>query len=380
MKKVLIIDTRNVIRHGGKSVLIRHTEYASALNQLSEAEFGLLIFDGYGMCSPEEILTDATKVSLKKKNQIHLIWQLISLLRRDKTICLLVSGDPWIPTMICIIAKFFSKSRIPLQIQIHGDIGNKKWRTNSIKNFLKFLVARATLYFATNIRTVGREQSLNLERSFGVNRNLIFVIPVQISFVPEIINSKYFQRDLPTLGFVGRIQKERSYNKLIWILGILAKDGFVFSLKIIGNGPGLQELKRTIETRLPGISATYSGWLEGPDLAIEFNKIDILISTAEFESYGRSIREAEILGIPILASKSSGVIDAKLDSKTNLLHIIEPSDQSKEILEKYKSILNQMTKPSEDNFWKRNSKIDEYQDTSSDLARLWITLSQNYEY
>jgi glycosyltransferase involved in cell wall biosynthesis len=204
--------------------------------------------------------------------------------------------------------------------------------------------------------------------------NAIAVIPVQASFFGETKFAKRYQIDRPNIGFVGRIQKERSYKKLIWILEILASGGYTFSLQIIGDGPGIDKLKKTIETRLPKIQVTYSGWLDGDVLAREFSKIDILVSTAEFESYGRSIREAEMMGIPVLAIRSSGVVDAAFDSKTHLIHIIEQDDLSDEILEKYNGVIHQVMNFTHEKPIERIFDGKSLLNSSSELARLWITL------
>ncbi len=374
VKKILIIDPRNVIRRGGNSVLIRHTQYNEALKSESLGSHELAIYDRFGVNSPEAIIQKDLEANHGEKNLFLLTIQLIVLLRKDKAISLMVSGDPWISAIVAIVARIFSKAKIPLQIQVHGDIGNTKWKIHSPFNFIKYLLAFITLKAAENIRTVGQHQSLNLINTFHLRKDIVSIIPVQTSFIDKDKYTKDIQFGAPRIGFVGRIQKERGYKKLIWILEILSKANFPFSVAIIGDGPGLNKLKKTLDTKLPQVHVTYSGWVDGELLVKEFDKIDIMISTAEFESYGRAIREAEMLGIPVLAIRSSGVLDAASDSKKDLIQIIEQNDSPSAIIREYTSILYKISQFSGNHSSMDISKDVVIPSTPSNLAKLWLSL------
>jgi len=300
--------------------------------------------------------------------------QLIVLLRKDKTVSLIVSSDPWISAIVAIVARKFSKAKIPLQIQVHGDIGSTKWKNHSPINFIKYLLAIITFKAAANIRTVGQHQSLNLINTFHLRKEIVSIIPVQMSFISKEKYTKDIQLDGPRIGFVGRIQKERGYKKLVWILEILSKANFTFSLAIIGDGPGLSKLKKTLDTKLPQVHVSYSGWVDGDLLVKEFDKIDIMISTAEFESYGRAIREAEMLGIPVLAIRSSGVLDAASESKKDLIQIIGQNDSPSTIIREYTSILSKISQFSGNQSSMEISKDVVIPNTPSNLAKLWLSL------
>jgi glycosyltransferase involved in cell wall biosynthesis len=269
-----------------------------------------------------------------------------------------------------------SKTSSSIQIQVHGDIGNRLWKFQSLKNFLKYLVALISIRYAKSIRCVGVTQSTNLFNAFRIDKSKISIIPVQLSLSSEKSFSKNFDAKNLIIGHVGRIHKERSCEKLLTILNVLAAEKHSFTLKIIGDGPGLEKLAKVLATNLPKIRVEYSGWIEEDVLAKEFKKLDILISTADFEAYGRSIREAVDLGISVLATKSSGVVDAAREYKSGLVHVLESLENKSAILDEFNKILIERQKSQIDNHKVIGLVPSAGQDTPTELARLWISLGQ----
>ena len=376
MQTILIVDAKSVIRTGGKFVLGRHSKYREALITQSTCSYELRIVDQFGIYTPTHSFNLDNSATEHKGNLFHFIYSLVKLSKSDKSIRLLVAGDPWLSAIAALIVKSLSKTSPSIQIQVHGDIGNKRWKFKSLRNFLKYLVALITLRHAVSIRCVGLTQSKNLSNAFRIDQSRISIIPVQLSLSMQTIYSKKFDAKDLVIGFVGRIHKERSCEKLLTILSVLTAEGYAFTLKVIGDGPGLGKFAKFLATNLPTIRVVYSGWIEEDVLAEEFKKMDILISTADFEAYGRSIREAEVLGISVLATNSSGVVDAARESKTGLIHVLETLKDEEAVLNEFKRILTSRQQTQKDNFRVAEFVPGIRQDIPMELARLWISLGQ----
>ena len=376
MRKVLIIDPKNIIRNGGDSVLLRHSMYRDSLIIQSSQKYELKIIDQNEIYAPVHSLSRDRKSVPQKKGSIIFVWRLIKVLKNDKSIDLLVAGDPWLSAIASIVAKKISKSKLSIQIQVHGDFGNKKWKLKSPKNLIKYVCAHITLKYADNIRCVGLTQSINLSNAFSIDPARISIVPVQLSIAGETLNSKEFDIKNVMIGFVGRIHRERSYGELVTILRALYAEEFFFSLTVIGEGPGLAKFTEAIRNNLPRVQVRYVGWLEGEDLAREFRKIDVLISTADFEAYGRSIREADFLGIAVLAIKSSGVLDAARESSTGLIHTLDSPIENEKVIHEFKNILSTLQDKHKTEF--KDIRIQEnfQQNIPKNLAQLWIRLGE----
>jgi len=78
-------------------------------------------------------------------------------------------------------------------------------------------------------------------------------------------------------------------------------------LILIGSGSSLSETLRNIKNKTPSMSVTSYGYLAGSDFENKMNEIGILLSLAPSESYGRTVRECLLQGIPVLALNSKSM-------------------------------------------------------------------------
>jgi glycosyltransferase involved in cell wall biosynthesis len=75
---------------------------------------------------------------------------------------------------------------------------------------------------------------------------------------------------------------------------------------LAGEGELLNETLSKLSIILPSNRLEYCGNLSASEMQVFWRKIGVYVSLAKSESYGRSIREAAYLGVPILAAKSNG--------------------------------------------------------------------------
>jgi glycosyltransferase involved in cell wall biosynthesis len=94
-------------------------------------------------------------------------------------------------------------------------------------------------------------------------------------------------------------------------------------LKIAGEGPYQRELEAQIKSAGLSKNVSFVGHVGGLELSRFWLEIDILISLAPSESYGRGIREALVAGVPVWATPSSGVKELQEFAKNSEISLID---------------------------------------------------------
>lgn len=311
MKKIVILDSNGNLAPTNTDVINRHIRYSAFLsdgNQLvaiSATKKTTLLFSG-----------NFTHVMVKTRGKLKIRYFLgaAKWTYQNKTdISLFVCSDPWQSWMFATILMRIFRLKIPIQIQVHGDIADEQWARLSRLNSIKSYVAKYSLTTCTQIRCVSNSQSEKLIQKFGISTVRIFISPVPLNINSGI---EILQRIRPrTIGLVGRIQRERgldSFTKLITLLNEVDKE---FKVIVIGDGPDRPELQESLELILGEARARFDGNLSTPELANRWEDIGVLVSTAQSESFGRSIREAVVFGVPVWGIPTAGMLE--LQSKVN---------------------------------------------------------------
>jgi glycosyltransferase involved in cell wall biosynthesis len=161
--------------------------------------------------------------------------------------------------------------------------------------------------------------------------------------LPMVITSSTFSRDrilaeydLHTEVLYPAVDLERyrareKTNEYITMVNPVAAKGIASFLKLAaalpdrkflvvegwGTPPAIIEF---IRTRLPNV--TYMG--RQIDMRTVYGKTDILVVPSQWESFGRVITEAQINGIPVLASKVGGIPEALGDGGVLVEEIADP--------------------------------------------------------
>jgi glycosyltransferase involved in cell wall biosynthesis len=220
---------------------------------------------------------------------------------------MLISGDPWESYWSANFLNRKLEREVPIQIQLHGDFGNPLWQKINIMNEIRFLLAKLSIPKANSIRTVSKYQSDLVVKTFGVDRKIIDIIPVPINDLTQI--SSTATKRSKTIGFIGRIHKDRGIWEFVEFVKKLNSQNKNFKIVIAGSGPDKDEFLNQLYIEVPKSRISYLGQLPQEKLAKLWKQIGVLVSMAPVESYGRVMREALVAGVPVWATESSGVKD-----------------------------------------------------------------------
>ena len=367
---VLILDPRGVVLDGKNDVIERHGNYGKELaKQKKELVYKLNVFSA----SIEKINTTKntntfeilgvskpTFNSYKFARRAHRYIEL-----KNINVELFVVGDPWESYWSAYFLNRFLKRKIPIQIQVHGDIADPRWRRINLKNRIRYSLAKLSLPKASSVRAVTKVQAENLMNSFGVKREKIVVVPVPIKVLSKTVTLK---TDRPkTIGLIGRIHEDRGIWEFIRLIRILNSSSKDFKVVVVGDGPSKVEFLLELESVIPKSRIIYLGQLPESELRKAWKRIGVLVSMAPVESYGRVIRESIIAGVPVWATASAGVKDLIDNCKKGEVKLLDLNKSSTSLEKDFNSLLK--TKVSS-NFSKRF--IKENNTYAAKLASSWI--------
>jgi glycosyltransferase involved in cell wall biosynthesis len=364
---VLSLDPRGIILNGGIDVASRQNNYGYQIkSQNNNLDF--LIFSSI----------DGIKNNFEYKfvKILHISKPTFNFYKFSKTSCkyikghdinvkLLVAGDPWEGYWSAYFLNKFLNKKIPIQIQVHGDIADPRWRRINLRNRIRYSLAKLSLRKAPSIRAVTKYQAENLMEAFGLKKEKIVVVPVPINVLGKTVALK--SERPKTIGLIGRIHQDRGiweFIRLIRILNLSAKD---FKVVVIGNGPSKDKFLLKLSSVISKNRIVYLGQLPESELRKAWKRIGVLVSMAPVESYGRVMRESLIAGVPVWATASAGVKDLMDNCKKGEVKLLDLRKSDASLDKDFKALLK--TKVGSD-FSKKF--IKENNTYAAKLTKSWI--------
>lgn len=117
----------------------------------------------------------------------------------------------------------------------------------------------------------------------------------------------------PILLYVGRLAHEKNLAALRHLLPLLSAYGA--HLVFVGDGPARADL----EGAFGGGSVTFTGYLQGVELADAYASADMFVFPSLTETFGQVVFEAMASGLPVVAFDSEGVRDLVRHAETGFL-------------------------------------------------------------
>lgn len=170
-------------------------------------------------------------------------------------------------------------------------------------------------------------------KSTSVIHNVIHPEEIYQKSQEEIKDQLAFQEKLFTFSSVGRVKNGKGYPLLLNIHKKLIDEGLKHRILIVGDGDKVVELRE--KAKELGVNETFIllGNKNNPFPYIVDS--DCFILPTQSEAYPLSVKEALVLGLPVLASDVGGVSEIVSDEIDGLLMTYNESD----IFAKMKNIL-----------------------------------------
>jgi phosphatidylinositol alpha 1,6-mannosyltransferase len=117
------------------------------------------------------------------------------------------------------------------------------------------------------------------------------------------------------VGFVGRLAAEKQVHRMAELFGI---EGVRFA--IVGDGPERRNLEKEFEQS----PVTFTGLLQGLELANSYAAMDVFVHFGTEETFGQTIQEAQASGLAVIAPRSGGPSEIVTDGINGVL--VDPRD------------------------------------------------------
>lgn len=124
------------------------------------------------------------------------------------------------------------------------------------------------------------------------------------------------------LVFVGRIGLEKNVDLLVEAMARVTTPGA--RLLIVGNGPHRTELERHIESLGITDRVTFTGYLQGEEVAAAYAASELFFFASLSETQGLVVAEAMASGLPVVAVEDLAIGDAVTDGVNGFLTEEEP--------------------------------------------------------
>jgi glycosyltransferase involved in cell wall biosynthesis len=374
-KYILILDPRGNITLGGGDVINRHVLYANSLAKFGRTKRLKLKIFSTSLSHSSNIQTGALDLDLISKptfNSYKFAKRCSKAVKaQSMDIKLLIAGDPWESYWSAYFLNKFLKRKIPIQIQVHGDIAHPLWKKINLKNRFRFIIAKISLNKCEVIRCVSNEQKLNLIDAFGIDKRKIVVIPVPI----EVVNKPLVPSKRPrTIGLIGRIHEDRGIWNFVELVKNLNKLDTNFRILIAGDGPARDKFIHQLESVIAKNRIKYLGQISQGKLRSSWKFIGLLVSMAPVESYGRVLRESLLAGVPVWATASSGVVDLLDSAEPGTVKVLDLGKNKTDFHKDFESLLKVKVGSKF-----RYKFIKENKSYADKLAKSWIDTIENFK-
>lgn len=132
----------------------------------------------------------------------------------------------------------------------------------------------------------------------------------------------FFEHRLPrtatnplVLLYVGRVSKEKNLPVLVTAFQQVARQRNDVHLVVVGDGPYLVEM----QTALQDFPATFTGILEGNELAQAYASSDLFVFPSTTDTFGNVVLEAQASGIPVIVTDQGGPQENLIPEETGLI-------------------------------------------------------------
>ena len=367
-----MLDPRGVISSGGTDVIARHKLYSDELALLTKLNLHSFLIHTVNTKNMNSLsrnrFTFVNYISKTTYNPFLFAFRSFKIIKsKEINLRLIIAGDPWESYWSAYFLSKFLNKKIPIQIQVHGDIADCKWRRINYRNRIKYSLAKLSLPKASSVRAVTKYQAENLLNTFRIMREKIIVVPVPITIPSRAVALKSVRPK--TIGLIGRIHKDRGIWEFLQLINVLNSSSKDFKVCVVGDGPCKDKFLLKLESVITKNRIIYLGQLPKSELSKVWKRIGVLVSMAPVESYGRVMRESLIAGVPVWATASAGVKDVMDNCKKGEVKLLDLCKNDASINKDFKTLLK--TEVSSDfriKFIKENSTY------SAKVANSWINI------
>jgi glycosyltransferase involved in cell wall biosynthesis len=114
--------------------------------------------------------------------------------------------------------------------------------------------------------------------------------------------------EVPTVLYVGRMAPIKNLPMLIQAFALVRKEIVDARLILVGTGPSLEEIKRSVRNTNVGSAVHIAGFVRGEEALVEYySAADVFALASNYDNDPNVIYEAMSCGLPVVATRVGGV-------------------------------------------------------------------------
>jgi glycosyltransferase involved in cell wall biosynthesis len=153
----------------------------------------------------------------------------------------------------------------------------------------------------------------------GIARERVEVVRCGLTQSDYAVNTPPDARVEPVVVFLGRLRRYKGAQHAIAAFPRVLLAVPEATLAIVGDGPYRRELERL--SRSLGIAdrVTFHGAVSQLEKVESLNRAQVAVNTSPKEGWGLTAVEANACGLPVVASRSPGLVESVRDGETGIL-------------------------------------------------------------
>ncbi|MBI2524838.1 MAG: glycosyltransferase [Candidatus Rokubacteria bacterium] len=221
------------------------------------------------------------------------------------------------PFLLGVTARRFARrQRLPLVFTYHTRYEKYAHYVPLPQRFVRALAVRLSCRFADSADVV-------VARGVGTR---VAVVPTGVpveQFVPGDPAAARRHLGLPSGAplclYVGRLDREKSVERVIAAFGSIAGAMSDARLWLVGQGSHAEALRRAAEASSARDRIHFRGGVARAALPPYYQAADLFLFASETETQGLVLAEAHACGLPAVAVRASGVEEVVVDGETGIL-------------------------------------------------------------
>ncbi len=210
-----------------------------------------------------------------------------------------------------IIASRFSR-KYKIISHVHGNHNNMN--TLTLKSVL-YLIASNTFSHTFWVSNSSREGYF-FKKLLNPNKNSVLYNIIDINATRQKMSADSSEYDYDIV-YLGRISHEKNPHRLVSVLKQCVQKNSSLKCAMIGTGPLEKEISALIEAESLSNNIKMLGFRANPLKILYDSKV--MVMTSIYEGTPMCALEAMSLGVPIVSTKTDGMVDLIDDGKTGYL-------------------------------------------------------------
>jgi len=234
-----------------------------------------------------------------------------------------------------------SAMRLKNSLGLHYDVfvhGKEVFEITTKNRALQTYALESTLKNADHIICTTDIIKQKIAGIFDLDKDKIEIIPPGVDldkFSPTTKPSK----DNLSLLTVARLVRRKGHHLVIEALGPLIRKYPDLSYNIVGDGEEKNNLKNQVKDLKLEKNVIFHGQLSDKEVIKQFATADIFVMpsldlSGDLEGFGLVFLEAAAAALPVVSTKTGGIPEAVVDSKTGILIDINKNNKTVQELEK----------------------------------------------